>query len=369
MVDYQIRCNPFGTGRTLDIHVYQDKPLTLPESYAVPSGKALLVTDAFLPHNYVEYVYQLLKDSNAEIELLRLEINNGKNLEILTEIWRAAIAVEPRSLIGLGGGTICDLVGFAAATYKRGIPYVLFPTTTLAMVDACVSGKTGIDYQGVKNIIGAIHYPELVINLVPFLADLPREELRSGMAEVAKISVVSSAAFFQTLFLWAQLPEEEQDLQLGTVIATACELKAEILGQEPRYRIKPMYGHVIGQAIELLGPTHRRHGDCVAIGMVAEGLLAVELGIWNLEEWKLQTNLLRALKLPVRFPRELSLEQVITGLQKDKLATESEFRFVLPRAIGTVADTNGSFFTSVSRSRISEILSPIFASLTSNDFS
>src|SRR5712691_11839195 len=164
-----IMCRPFNAGNQFAIHTMEDFPSSLPDSDLLPQGKALIVIDPSLPKSLTLSVRGLFDDLGYQSQTIPLEFKSGKSLEALLPLWTAMTNYSPQLTVGVGGGTTCDLVGFAAASYKRGSCYMLFPTTTLAMVDACVSGKTGIDFQGVKNIIGAIHYPLSVINVLPFL--------------------------------------------------------------------------------------------------------------------------------------------------------------------------------------------------------
>lgn len=358
-----IICEPHKTNSPFKIHTLLDFPSALPDDISL-KGKMLLVIDKSLPRSIISPICRLFVDSGCLTRIIELNIRKGKNLDALVKVWAAMVEFSPELTVGIGGGTISDVVGFAASTYKRGSSYILFPTTTLAMVDACVSGKTGIDFLKGKNIIGALHYPMSVVNIVSVLQSMPIEEYRSGFAEVVKLGIAASPKLLVTLDQWARLPPTEQRTRIAEIIHQAITVKAEILALPSANQVKPLYGHMIGVAIELLGPGYRRHGDCVSVGMVVEGLLACRLGIWKLEEWEYQLALLQALLLPTNLPPDVSLDQVLSRLEMDKHATEEAIRFVFPERIGSIAQIGGSFYTPISRKQMRQVLEPVYTELS-----
>ncbi len=207
-----------------------------------------------------------------------------KTLATCIEIWQAMtdLALDRRTLVlNLGGGVMGDMGGFVAATYKRGIDFVQIPTTLLAMVDASVGGKLGIDFQGYKNHIGLYREPLGVYIYPPFLNTLPPEELRSGFAEVIKHHLIADKE------AWPQL-REQQDLSalpLEDLIRHSVAIKARIVAADPQERglRKALnFGHTIGHALEtarLASDQPLLHGEAIAVGMVAEAYLSQQHGL------------------------------------------------------------------------------------------
>ena len=187
-------------------------------------------------------------------------------------------------IVGLGGGVIGDLAGFVAATFARGLPLIMVPTTLLAQVDSSVGGKVGINHPDAKNIIGAFHQPAGVWIDTNSLSTLPTRELRCGLAEVVKYGVILDAEFFATLEQIAEDILRREHGALERIILRSCQMKAEVVAQDEReetgLRAMLNFGHTIGHAIEATagydGPY--KHGEAVAVGMVAECRLAERLG-------------------------------------------------------------------------------------------
>ncbi len=188
------------------------------------------------------------------------------------------------AIVALGGGVVGDLAGFVAATYARGIPLLMVPTTLLAQVDSSVGGKVGVNHPGAKNIIGAFHQPGGVWIDTQTLGTLPDRELRCGLAEVVKYGVILDAAFFDELEGHAEAILAREPGRCDRIVARSCRLKASVVERDEReetgLRAVLNFGHTIGHAIEAVagydGPY--QHGEAVAVGMVAEARLAERLG-------------------------------------------------------------------------------------------
>ena len=250
------------------------------------------------------------------------------------------------TLIALGGGVIGDMTGFAAATWLRGIQFVQVPTSLLAMVDASVGGKTGVNHPQGKNLIGAFHQPRLVVIDPDVLQTLPDREFRAGMAEVIKYGVIWDRELFERLETPAhlsRLADLDTDL-LQTILQRSCQAKADVVSQDEKeagIRAILNYGHTIGHAIEsLTGYSRVIHGEAVAIGMVAAGQIAVDLGMWTQAEANRQDALLQKTRLPTRIPADLDIHTIVDTLQTDKKVKGGKVRFVLPTCIGAVTITD-----------------------------
>jgi len=243
-------------------------------------------------------------------------------------------------VIALGGGVVGDLAGFVAATYLRGLPFIQIPTTLLAQVDSSIGGKVAVNHPQGKNIIGSFYQPELVLIDPALLNTLGRRELVSGLAEVIKYGVIADAEFFS--WLEENLPRvlALEPEALIHVISTSCRIKAEVVQKDEKeegLRAILNFGHTIGHALEALTEYQvYRHGEAVAIGMVAAASLAVHTGLLAAGEATRLKKLLEQAGLPTVLPSSISGEDLILAIQRDKKVQAGEIAFVLPAKIGQV---------------------------------
>jgi len=233
-----------------------------------------------------------------------------------------------------------DLTGFAAATYMRGIPFVQVPTTLLAMVDSSVGGKTGVNHPLGKNMIGAFHQPLLVFVDLGCLRTLAPVEFRAGFAEVVKHGVIRERGFFDFCESEREALFALEPQALQRAVRTSCAVKADVVSADEReagLRAILNFGHTVGHAVEsLTNYSLYKHGEAVAIGMVAAGRLAARMGRFEPAEQERIERLLAQSDLPVRIPAQLETDAVIERLSKDKKVRGGRVRFVLPEAIGRV---------------------------------
>ncbi|MFM7238611.1 MAG: 3-dehydroquinate synthase, partial [Cyanobium sp.] len=307
--------------------------------------KVLVVTNPVVEQHYGATALASLQAAGLDASTLVIEAGEDqKTPATVALIHDAAFArrLERGSLIvALGGGVVGDMAGFAAASWLRGIAVVQVPTTLLAMVDAAIGGKTGVNHPGGKNLIGAFHQPRLVLIDPSTLATLPEREFRAGMAEVIKYGVIGDAELF------AQLEAAGPIDSIGTVgaellqtlLERSAAAKARVVAADEReggLRAILNYGHTLGHVVETLcGYGTWLHGEAVAIGMAAAGAIAVEMGLWSESEQQRQLALIEAAGLPVRWP-DLEEQAVLACLQGDKKVRDGRVRFVLPTAIGSV---------------------------------
>ena len=246
------------------------------------------------------------------------------------------------TFVALGGGVIGDMTGFSAATWLRGVNFVQVPTSLLAIVDASVGGKTGVNHPQGKNLIGAFYQPKLVAIDPSLLQTLPPKEFRAGMAEVIKYGVIWDEDLFTKLEHYGKLDSLENvgNTFLETIITRSCQSKAEVVGQDEKeagIRAILNYGHTIGHAVESL--THYQqfvHGEAVAIGMVAAGKIALEMGLWTQAEADRQDALIAQAGLPTDIPSEIAIADILETIKSDKKVKAGTVRFILPTAIGKV---------------------------------
>lgn len=247
------------------------------------------------------------------------------------------------TLIALGGGVIGDLTGFAAACYQRGIDYIQVPTTLLAQVDSSVGGKTAINHAYGKNMIGAFHHPLAVIADINTLGTLPQRELRAGLAEIIKCSLISDEDFF----FWLETHLEQllvADPEICQhAVTRACGIKAVIVAEDERERGRRVLlnlGHTFGHAIETaLGYGEWLHGEAVSAGIAMAAELAVRMDWLSISEYHRIDRLLERTGLPRRPPASLSPSQLLESMRNDKKTRHGRLRLVLPKAIGKAMDT------------------------------
>ncbi len=243
------------------------------------------------------------------------------------------------AVIALGGGVTGDLVGFAAATFSRGVRWLVhMPTTLIAMIDASLGGKTGVDLPQGKNLVGAFFDPSMVIADVETLGTLAEAELRSGIAEALKHGIVSAPDLFDTLAS-ETLTRADWTGDAGVeMIAQAQSVKIQLIEEDPRERGRRIFlnlGHTVGHAIEAVSAYRIRHGEAVAIGLVAATHIAVSQGMASESVVESVTAALDQLQLPVRCP-SYSVDALLEAMNTDKKREHGRLQWVLPRSIGTV---------------------------------
>jgi 3-dehydroquinate synthase len=241
-------------------------------------------------------------------------------------------------IVAVGGGVIGDLAGFVAATYNRGLPLVMIPTTLLAMVDSSVGGKVGINHPKGKNLIGAFHQPAGVWIDTSTLDTLPEREFRSGLAEVVKYGVVLDAEFFAFVERNVDAILKREPKAIRHVISRCCRLKADVVEKDEReetgVRAVLNYGHTFAHAFETAGGYgHWLHGEAVAAGMVCAGRLAEQMGMMLPEVRQRLSKLLQSFQLPVA-PEPWTAEELVAVMRRDKKAHAGLLRFVIARELG-----------------------------------
>ena len=313
--------------------------------------KVLVVTNPVVEQQYGATALSSLKAAGFEASSLVIEAGEDQKTPATVALIHDAAferRLERGSLIvALGGGVVGDMAGFAAASWLRGIAVVQVPTTLLAMVDAAIGGKTGVNHPGGKNLIGAFHQPRLVLIDPATLATLPEREFRAGMAEVIKYGVIGDAELFADLEAAAGRDATAGLASLSavgpallqTLLERSAAAKARVVAADEReggLRAILNYGHTLGHVVEALcGYGTWLHGEAVAIGMVAAGELSLELGLWGASEQRRQRAVIAAAGLPQQWPA-LDPGAVLQCLQGDKKVRDGKVRFVLPTGLGSV---------------------------------
>lgn len=259
-------------------------------------------------------------------------------------------------VIAMGGGVITDLAGFLAATYCRGIPLTLIPTTLLGMVDASIGGKTGVNTPLGKNLIGAFYPPHSVAVDIDLLKTLPGREWLNGLAEMLKYGLILAPALFNALSaFWKQ----SDNTLLLRWIHESYEIKKRVIEadfEERGLRRILNFGHTIGHALELVEDFTIPHGEAIILGMLCEGYISMRLGYLSCEELKTISTAFRLLGFPLKLSKKAINDSLITALSLDKKSVNGSPRFVLLDKIGAVVPFEGEYCSAVAVEVIREAI-------------
>lgn len=260
------------------------------------------------------------------------------------------------AVVAVGGGVVGDLAGFVAATLHRGIPVVQVPTTTLAMIDASVGGKTGLDVPAGKNLVGAFHPPRFVLSDVDTITTLPRNQIAAGLAEAIKHGIIADAAYAEAVASAATACLARSPDILEPIVTRGIAIKVQVVAADPEERGRRQilnFGHTIGHAVEARSGFGLLHGEAVAIGMATEAWLAEEIGIASAGTRKAVLDLLAAYDLPCTVPNTLAPDQLLETMLHDKKVRAGAVRFALPTTIGRMAQsTDGAWTVDVPSAQI-----------------
>jgi 3-dehydroquinate synthase len=331
-------------GRRYDIHIQAGllKELGTAVSHFTRSSKAAIVTDSHVGPRYAEAAVQSLKSAGIATVIATIPAGEDhKNFSELAKIFDVILEHKiDRStpILALGGGVVGDMTGFVAATVLRGVPFIQVPTTLLAMVDASVGGKTGINHATGKNLIGSFHQPLAVLIDPETLRTLPARELRSGLAECIKHDIIRDADAFARLETDIHRALQCDIAYLARLIAHNVAIKAMVVEADPfekGERAHLNFGHTFGHAIETVSQYDYSHGECVAFGMVAASRLAADLGMLDAPSCRRIIDVIAKAELPVK-GMKLDPKTVADAMIFDKKVRAGRIRFILPDRIGHV---------------------------------
>ncbi len=310
-------------------------------------SKALIVTDSNVEKLYLREVQTVLKGSFKKLCSFSIPAGEkNKNLDKVRDILRILIVekFERRDIIiALGGGVIGDMAGFASAVYLRGIRFIQLPTTLLSDTDSSVGGKTGVDLDSYKNMVGAFHQPSLVYINASFLKSLPKREFASGMAEIIKHGLIKDDSYYEWLINhFNQINDQEPEV-LTEMIQRSVAIKAAVVEEDPTekgVRAILNFGHTIGHAIEKYMEFKLLHGECVALGIIAASFISYERGYLNTEEFYEIRDMLLPFNLPLSLDEGVDTKEILKITKLDKKMDSGRIRFILLKKIGeAVIDT------------------------------
>lgn len=311
------------------------------EKFDLMQRKLCIVTDSTVAPLYVSEVEGILRPLCSD--LMHVVIPAGeeyKNLDTVKSVYEALIQNKfdrKDMLVALGGGVVGDLCGFTAATYLRGVSFVQIPTTLLSQVDSSIGGKTGVDFDAYKNMVGAFHMPKLVYTNVGTLRTLTREQYNSGMGEIIKHGLIKDAAYYS----WLKEHHQEimnRDMDVcQEMIKRSDEIKRLVVEKDPTEqgeRALLNFGHTLGHAVEKLKNFTMLHGHCVGLGCLAAAYMSARRGWIAMEDVEALKGLMEAFEMPVTVSG-LSSDEVIEATRNDKKMDGGTIKFILLESIGS----------------------------------
>lgn len=323
--------------------IYIGSGLLSDQSYLhkhIHGKQVMIVTNTTVAPLYLQSICELLNDYQVEITILP-DGEQYKTLETVNTIFDALLGAKfnrSATLIALGGGVVGDMTGFAAASYQRGVHFIQIPTTLLSQVDSSVGGKTGVNHELGKNMIGAFHQPQAVVIDVDTLDTLEQREFSAGMAEVIKYGLLGNADFLQDLEInMSGLMGRDVSLIIDAVYRS-CEDKARIVAEdefEAGKRALLNLGHTFGHGIEnTLGYGTYLHGEAVSVGMLMAAKLSELEGDLSAACVERVAQLLNQANLPCEINQEITEAQLFAAMSLDKKAIDGNIRLVLLRGLG-----------------------------------
>jgi len=302
--------------------------------------KICIVTDSQVGALYAEEVGKELSKVCAKVTVYTMEAGEEhKTLDTVRGLYEHLILEQfdrKDMLAALGGGVVGDLTGFTAATYLRGIDFIQIPTTLLAQVDSSIGGKTGVDFDSYKNMVGAFHMPRLVYMNLSVLNTLSERQFAAGMAEIIKHGLIKNEAYYEWLLEHKEAIWRREYEALLPMIEESCKIKREVVEKDPTEqgeRALLNFGHTIGHAVEKLKDFRLLHGECVAIGAVAAAYLSAGRGFLTEAAVRKIRESFLAFHLPV-LTRGLCAEDILRVTKSDKKMEAGSIKFVLLRQPG-----------------------------------
>ncbi len=338
---------------------FDELPIEL-EQFDYAARKVCIVTDSNVDPLYAEKLLDVV--SGCYLKAVKYVIPAGeenKNLDNIKELYKFLIEEHfdrHDCLIALGGGVVGDMTGYAAATYLRGIDFIQVPTTLLAQCDSSVGGKTGVDFDGYKNMVGAFKMPRLVYMNISTLKTLPDRQFFSGFAEVMKYGLIRDE-FFYTWLIDSLYEICEKDTEvLSEMVRKSCDIKRVIVEKDPTEkgeRALLNFGHTIGHAIEKYMDFSLYHGECVALGSVCAAFISWKKDLITKDEYYEIRDMFVPFNLPISIDK-LDLQKVLELTKSDKKMDGGNIRFILLKKIGKAVIDN-----TVTDSEILDALSEI----------
>jgi 3-dehydroquinate synthase len=308
------------------------------------------------------HLQTLLGQENVPAFIISPAGEASKNIDTavsIIETMEKAYLGRDTLVIALGGGTVGDVAGFAAAIFKRGVPVIQIPTSTVAQADSSVGGKTGVDSSISKNAFGAFWHPAAVYIDVATLKTLDNRQFRAGLVESVKHAIIADSEYFEFLESNLEAVLERKPDVLEKVAFWNCKIKGGVVEADPSERnLRRIlnYGHTIGHAVEAASGFELLHGEAVAIGIVAAGLIEIEMNLAEPGRLERIGQILQKLDVPVKLSKDLADKDLIDLLKRDKKAVNKWPRFVLISKIGKVYSRDGQYAVEVAPELVERVL-------------
>lgn len=329
---------------------------------AAPAHRHAVVTDSNVAPHYAKALVASLSPFGATSLHVVAAGESHKTREEwarLTDEMLDAGCGRDTTVVALGGGVVGDLAGFVAATFMRGVPVVQCPTSLLAMIDASIGGKTGVDTEAGKNLVGAFHPPALVLADVEMLRTLPEAHRCAGLAEAIKHGVVADAGYFERID--ADLPSllaGDPGVTLDCVTRSV-EIKSEVVTSDTNERGRRKilnFGHTLGHAVEQVSGYALLHGEAVAIGMVLEARIAERMGVAERGTSDAIEHVVSRAGLPTRVPASLANDEILRATKTDKKARAGAVEYALPSHIGSMSGADRGWAVPVDDALVMDVL-------------
>lgn len=302
--------------------------------------KICVVSDSVVAPLYMEAVKkELSKITNTVVEYVFTAGEENKNLSVVKSLYEHLIInhFERRDiLVALGGGVVGDLTGFSAATYLRGIDFIQIPTTLLAQVDSSIGGKTGVDFDSYKNMVGAFHMPKLVYINTTTLNTLNERIFNSGFGEIIKHAYIKDQSYLDYIVSNTdKILARDMDC-LEEIIWGSCKIKGAVVENDPTEKGERMllnYGHTLGHAVEKLSNFSMYHGECVVLGMITAMYISMKRGNISESEYQNAINIFKSFNYPITVSN-ITAEKVVEISKSDKKMSAGKIRFTLLEKVG-----------------------------------
>lgn len=337
-------CIPVKKDHETAYHIYLEESFEMLPEYLealeVKNRRLCIVSDSTVDGYYGNELEKLLDGFCAKVTRFVFPAGEkNKTLDTVKALYEHLILNHfdrKDMLIALGGGVVGDLTGYAAATYLRGIDFVQIPTTLLSQVDSSIGGKTGVDFDCYKNMVGAFHQPKLVFMNISTLKTLRDEQFFCGMGEILKHGLIKDASYYEwTIQHMSEICERNPEV-LKKMISRSCEIKRAVVEKDPTEkgeRALLNFGHTLGHAIEKLMDFKMLHGQCVALGYVAASYISYQRGLLSAEEFFEIRDMNVGFELPISFSG-LNPDEIIAATKSDKKMEAGRIKFVLLNGIG-----------------------------------